>query len=244
MIDDALTNALERITSGRGFILASDYDGTLSPLVDDPAAAVPNQRSLASFIRISMAPGVDAVIISGRSIEILESLTHAPPNVTLIGTHGAQSETSAETAQLAGTVRQVTLALWEVSRLFDGTEVEPKPVGAAFHYRRATHPDDASKAALSVAHRFGARAIEGKMVVELVLGEGDKGSALTEFRLSHRAKPIVFFGDDSTDEDVFVMLDEQDVGVKVGPERSAARFRVTDTDDVAAALALIESRVV
>jgi trehalose 6-phosphate phosphatase len=46
----------------------------------------------------------------------------------------------------------------------------------------------------------------------------------------------VFLGDDVTDEKAFRRLREGDVGVKIGPGDSQARYRVDDPEDVAAVL--------
>jgi trehalose 6-phosphate phosphatase len=49
----------------------------------------------------------------------------------------------------------------------------------------------------------------------------------------------VFFGDDVTDEKAFARLTDSDIGVKVGPGQTLARYRVDSPDDVASALAVL-----
>jgi trehalose 6-phosphate phosphatase len=43
---------------------------------------------------------------------------------------------------------------------------------------------------------------------------------------------VLFVGDDVTDETAFVRLRDSDVGVKVGPGETAARYRVEDPEAV------------
>lgn len=75
--------------------------------------------------------------------------------------------------------------------------------------------------------------ILGKEVVELLVGDGDKGTAIADRRRRVGATAVVFLGDDTTDEDVLRTLVAGDVGVKVGEGATAAEFRVDDPDGVA-----------
>jgi len=65
-----------------------------------------------------------------------------------------------------------------------------------------------------------------------VLVDGDKGAAIAGLRLGWGADAVVFFGDDTTDEDVFATLGEGDVGVKVGDGPTLAGYRVSDPAEV------------
>jgi trehalose 6-phosphate phosphatase len=111
------------------------------------------------------------------------------------------------------------------------------------HYRHARQPERAAAAARSCAAHFQARVIEGKRVVEVLLSDADKGTAINHLRQALGTSVVVFFGDDTTDEDVFAAMQLDDVPVKVGPERSLARYRVADPTEVAQALtALLAAR--
>lgn len=235
MIDAALAAALRRVAYRAPLLVASDFDGTLSPIVADPSAAAPLDPAIDALVGLAEIPDVHAAIISGRSIETLAALTGAPPSVTLVGNHGAQRSDPDAYA----TVAAVTLALSGLAESFDGAVVEPKTLGAAFHYRHVAASEDASEAAREIGARFGARIIEGKAVVEIVVGEGDKGSAIVQMRDLWSVNGTVFFGDDVTDEDVFDALGSADVGVKVGPGDSAAGYAVDAPEQVAEALELL-----
>lgn len=235
MIDARLEGALRDAARRPVLLVASDYDGVLSPIVDDPSAAVSYGPAVDALAAISECAGVHAVVISGRSREVLETLSGAPPTVTLVGNHGAQSADPTS----AATALEVAAAVADLARSFDGAVVEPKPLGAAFHYRNVERPDEAAAAAREIGEGFGARIIEGKMVIEIVVGHGDKGSAVATMREQWSAGAVVFFGDDVTDESVFVTLGPDDIGVKVGPGPTAAGFRVADPFEVAGALELL-----
>ena len=235
MIDAALERALRDVARRPRLLVASDYDGVLSPIVDDPSAAVSHGPAVDAMAGIAVCSGVRAVIISGRSLEVLETLAEVPLSVTLVGNHGAQAVDS-DTAAAAAAVAE---ALTDLAGSFKGAVVEPKPLGAAFHYRHVREPDDAAVAAREIGDRFGARIIEGKMVVEIIVGHGDKGSAIAGMREQWTADAVVFFGDDVTDESVFTILGADDVGVKVGPGPTVAGYRVADPVDVGEALELL-----
>jgi trehalose 6-phosphate phosphatase len=220
-------------------LVASDFDGTLSPLVNDPLSAGPQPGAIAAVSALAELDGVDVVVVSGRSVETLHELTGAPEGVRLIGTHGAQQDGEPLPDNLRAEVVSMTRALAAVADEFDGAFLEPKPVGAALHYRNAEDRAGAAEAAIRVGERFGTRVLKGKEVVELVIGEGNKGTAISGVRTQQGSEAIVFFGDDITDEDVFEVMGGADVAVKVGSGPTAAQFRVADPADVVEAIEML-----
>ena len=231
MIDQALRAAIDRMAALPAVLFASDFDGVLSPIVSDPAAAAPHPEAIPAVEHAALLDDVEVVIISGRSHDVLAELTGSPAGVTLIGTHGAHHGDAID-PELQHRVATAVTALRAVEQEFEGSLVEPKPVGAALHYRNATDPAGASEAAQQVAADGGARTILGKAVVELVLADGDKGTAIESIRTSTGADGVIYLGDDTTDEDVFIRLRRTDVGVKVGPGPTAAAHRIDDPDEV------------
>ncbi|MEN8234369.1 MAG: trehalose-phosphatase [Actinomycetota bacterium] len=242
MIDPALREALRAAAAAPVLLVASDYDGTLSPIVGDPAAAVPHEPALTALIEVCDLPDVHGMIISGRSLDVLAQLTGAPQSITLIGSHGAQASGSSPAGpEQERTIADLNDALERVARSHEGAVLESKPSGAALHYRHSADPTAVLSAVEGIAARSDARVIEGKKVVEFVVGEGDKGTAVDHHRHVVEADRVVFFGDDVTDEDVFAVLGPVDIGVKVGSEPSLAQFRVDDPEGVADALRLLVS---
>jgi trehalose 6-phosphate phosphatase len=238
MISPSLRDALEAIANVEVLVVASDYDGTLSPIVDDPVAAVPNEYALKRLIAISAMPDVHVVVVSGRSQEDLAELTGEPAGIELIGDHGA-IHTGRGQATDQDALDQLAADLASVAGHHPNALVERKTHGVALHYRNALDEEAAADEARSVARNHNGRIIEGKKVVEVIMAEGDKGSAIETFRQRCAADAVVFFGDDTTDEDVFRTLQGIDVGVKVGPGPTAATYRVDDTDGVAMSLAFL-----
>lgn len=235
MIDHGLDHALKRVAAAKVLLVASDYDGVLSPIVADPARAIPHPVGLAAFVSVSTHPTVRPVLISGRSPKTLRSFVGSQAGIRLIGNHGAGTHGSLD-KKGEFTVAAATHELADVAERFPGTEVESKPFGVAFHYRNAIDPVGAAETARAVASRFDARTIHGKQVVEVVVGQGTKGTAVEAIRTETGADAAVYFGDDVTDEDVFRTLTASDVGVKVGNGDTAAEYRVRGPNEVAEAL--------
>lgn len=78
------------------------------------------------------------------------------------------------------------------------------------------------------------------MVIELAVIETSKGHALDILETQFGSDATVYIGDDVTDEKAFAHLTgEHDISVKVGDGDTAARYRIADTDDVAALLELV-----
>ncbi|MAY74013.1 MAG: trehalose-phosphatase [Phycisphaerae bacterium] len=230
-------------------LVASDYDGTMAPIVDNPAEARPNRSSMVAMRSLAAMPNTYGAIVSGRALSDLVELTGEPDNVSLVGSHGSEFDLDfadsldPEAAELRERVEQ---SLREISDGAPGTAVETKPASVAFHYRNA---DEAVAERSLEAIEKGPAAFEGvhakygKKVIELAVVATSKGMALNVLRHRFGASGVIFFGDDVTDEDAFVTLAGPDAGVKVGLEgETAARFRVADTDDVAKLLAQLCER--
>ena len=73
---------------GADGLLALDYDGTLAPIVDDPAAAVPLEG--VPELLDELAGRVEEVAaISGRPLSFLTR--HLPSSLTLVGLYGLET---------------------------------------------------------------------------------------------------------------------------------------------------------
>jgi trehalose 6-phosphate phosphatase len=247
-LDPELRAALVAAARARHLLVASDYDGTLAPIVADPAAAVPHPGSVAALAMLVGLPGTSVAVVSGRSLHDLAELLPVPPGVRLVGSHGAEHDADFARDIDDGAVRLRTRILEAVRLLTDGVPgvlLETKPAAVAVHVRRASRPDATRvlAAVLAGPGRIpGVHVTEGKEVVELSVVATGKGEALDLLRQQAGASVTVFLGDDVTDERAFTRLAQPDVTVKIGPGETAARFRVADPDEATDLLVLLAAQ--
>jgi trehalose 6-phosphate phosphatase len=232
-----LEPALAALAGRRPLLVASDYDGVLARLRDEPAEAVPEPGVAEVLARLAAVPGVTVALVSGRGVADLQATSGLTGPFRWIGSHGAEvdgpvpAEVAAERDRLAG-------ALAPLLEGTPGARLEVKPGSVAVHVRQVA--DRAAAAALLA--RVDAQADPsstrkpGKDVLELAVTDADKGTALRRLRRELGAAGALYLGDDVTDEDGFRALGEDDVTVKVGDGDTAARHRVPDLDGALAVL--------
>ncbi|GAB2653224.1 trehalose-phosphatase [Nocardia goodfellowii] len=230
-------------------LVASDYDGTIAPIVSDPAKAYPHRESVSALRALAGLTGTTAAVISGRALRDLAALSRLPVEVQLIGSHGSEFDVGfvhAIDSDARQLLQEVQTSLTQIAEDNPGASVEVKPASVALHVRNAS-PEIGRRALNSVrqgpACWVGVQTTEGKQVIELAVIPTDKGTALDTIRHQEGATAAVFFGDDVTDEKAFRVLSGPDLGIKVGDGESLARFRVDSTEMVSKALAfLLEER--
>lgn len=234
-MNDALRERLKAIAAAPVLLVASDYDGTISPLVEEPARAIPSPRALAALRALSTLDHTHALILSGRSRADLARFCGDDHNLRLIGSHGAEDAEGHCPDSPRELLAILARDLDEIAAAGEGLKVERKPLAAALHYRAASE-SLAQRALAAVldgpARTAGVTVRNGSKVIELCVTSADKGSALAAERFHAGATAALFVGDDLTDEDVFTTLTHTDLGIKVGDDPTAALHRVADVADV------------
>lgn len=247
-----LRDAVRRIAQTEHLLVALDFDGTISPIVDRAGDARPLPRSAAAFAGLAALPRTTTALLSGRALASLRAVASPPVDTLLIGSHGAEawlgpgsSELTLDESQrlLLAEVRGV---LEDIVEQAPGTLLEDKPAGVVLHTRLAEDDvaEDAVAAARSVLQeRKGVFLKNGKRVLETSVVNASKGEGLTFLRQITGATAVLFAGDDVTDEDALGRLEPGDVGVKVGLDFTQAEFRVESPVHVAELLeALLQER--
>ena len=238
MLPDDLTRALTSVAATPRLLVASDFDGTLAPIVNNPADARPLPAAAEALTALAELPDTATALISGRALAVLRELSGVPPSVHLVGSHGAEFDAGFAHRIDTALLHRITDELREIASDKPGVTVETKPASVALHVRNASPEDGAAAlaAARAASARWDAHATEGKAVLEFAVIQTDKGEAVDILRERENATAVVFLGDDVTDEKAFRRLRDGDVGVKVGPGESLAAYRVDSPGDVAETL--------
>ena len=241
-IERGLASAVARVAGRDHLLVASDFDGTLAPLVDDPARARALPAAEAALVSLATLPRTDVALLSGRSLASLRAGAGLlGEHAILIGGHGLEWDEAApepeETARLDAIVRLLDDATEDIP----GAWVERKPFSAVVHFRSVAPEQmpEARQAALAALEQEGAHVMEGHGVVEVLVREPAKGTALEALRSSVGADAVVYLGDDVTDDDAFAVLGQDDLAISIGPTPTGAAFQVASPRAAAEVLGLL-----
>ena len=244
MTCDAMTYLLS--TSGiaalRNFIdnrtlFAFDLDGTLAPIIADPAnIAIPENVRIRLLALQQIAP---VAVITGRSrADALKHLGFVPD--FLAGNHGAEGLPGCEESE-DGYVRLCCGWKKQLHELLPngnatGIVLEDKGATLTLHYRNATNRELAHAEILQAISRLEPRPRSGSGIfVENIASQAapHKGGALLCIMEHMGYSRALFVGDDATDEDVFRLDDARIMGICVGMKAdSAAGYYLRDQSEI------------
>ena len=193
----------------RDALIATDFDGTLAPIVPDPRGARALPGAVPALARLAKAVGTVAVI-PGRPVAdvIAYSGVNAVDGIIVLGHYGWQrwqqgEVTTPDPLPAIQSAREALPALLAEAGAPDGTWIEDKAHALAVHTGRAQDPEAALRllrAPLAgLAARLGLAAEPGRLVIELRPPSVDKGSALAGLVRERAARSVVFCGDDLGD---------------------------------------------
>jgi trehalose 6-phosphate phosphatase len=232
------------VERAREVALCLDFDGTLSPVVDDPDAARP-LHGVVDLLPTLAERFAAVAIISGRPAPYLAEHVGAP-GVRYLGLYGLQEMHQGRVRvdpRLEAALPMVTAAeasLRGSSPVRDsGAWIEDKVYSVAVHTRRVPDRDlwtDAiDRTARQVAVQHGLELIPGKMVWELRPAvRSDKGDGVRRVVAESSAQTVVMVGDDLGDIPAFAAVSEL-VASGHGGLRVAVRSEESPPDLLAAA---------
>jgi trehalose-phosphatase len=239
----SLGDVSQRLGTSEELFLAVDFDGTLTPIVEHPDQVELPERARDLLARLTRRDGLHVAVISGRRLDDLERLLGAG-RLFLAGAGGLETrdEDGRRRVHLPPEVKlpeplRQELEAW--CRRFAGAWVEDKRFSYALHYRGVA-------AALQPAFGAGVRRrarpyrsetqlVHGKRVFEVMPAVAWEKSAALRLWLDerHAAGPILFFGDDTSDEPVYTVVRERGgIAVAIGRTVSAAEFSLPSPTEV------------
>jgi trehalose-phosphatase len=227
-------------------VVCLDYDGTLAEFNSDPAAATPVpgvSRQLSRLIKPRAC--ITVAIVTGRRIADVRRLLGLERGLFISGLHGLEFRNADGTETVNSDASQHSTDLdavraWLANNVpsDQGFWIEDKQLTVALHFRLAS-PDEASRLSLRLDQFVASQTPTLKTarlvkVIEVMPGAASKALAIDLLR---RRVPLSFrfayFGDDSSDEDVFYAFGPEEIGILVGaPRESFASYRVDAPRDV------------
>ncbi|HWG38369.1 MAG TPA: trehalose-phosphatase [Terriglobales bacterium] len=226
-------------------LIAADFDGTLAPIVPAAGEAQALPRAAAALNALAERRDARVAVVSGRALSDLRARIPIPgcwyvgghgneisPELEPAPGHGRHGRMRAELAQAAERLR-ARMPEWP------GAKLEAKPYSLAVHFRKVPEFAEPIRQAFSgLAAEGDFRVLLGRKVVELLPASAlTKGHAVQRLRSRLGCDLAFYFGDDTTDEDVFALGDAQIIGVKVTHAESALASAAQCWVDAPAAVA-------
>lgn len=196
--------------------MALDYDGTLAPVVDRPADAVPAPGALAALTALAGRVG-SLALVTGRPAGVLVELAGltAIPGLVVLGQYGAErwdgalvgDPPSSGLAQL----RRELPALLGPATLEGRARLEDKGRSLAVHARGLADPqavlDAIAPRLRELAAAYGLEVHPGRLVLEIRPPGRDKRTALLSL-CTPLPSAVLYAGDDVGDLPAFDAVDQ------------------------------------
>ncbi len=194
-------------------------------------------------------------VVSGRDLAELEHLV-AIPGLVYAGNHGLEMSglgmdfVHPEASGYIESLAEITARLEQELRDVPQTLVHDKRLTLSVHYRNTPelYTEQVNSTVVSVVEPYASagqmKITRGKKVVEVRPNiDWGKGEAIAKIRQNCGDDPLpIFFGDDQTDEDGFVTVQNvSGIAVYIGPPRqeTKALHRLESPAEVAQVLAML-----
>jgi len=222
-------------------LLFIDYDGTMMEFHEDPQAVSPDDEVIALLSGLAADKKNNVVINSGRDRDTLEKwLGHL--DVEMAAEHGVWMKENGEWHLNPNVVDswmpKVRELLENLVERTPGSFIETKDYSLAWHYRSIDR-DLGQKRVREfrdmltyLIQNQDLQVLEGNKVVEIKNAGVNKGKATSHWVGKKDWGFVLGIGDDATDEDIFAALPEEGVSIKVGADRTAARYSLSGVSEV------------
>ncbi|PIR82188.1 trehalose-phosphatase [Candidatus Kaiserbacteria bacterium CG10_big_fil_rev_8_21_14_0_10_59_10] len=234
-----------RVRRAGGALLFLDFDGTLAEIATTPESARMSARTRRALK--ACVARYRVAVISGRALADVRRKV-GMRTVAYVGGHGTEYSigrlrgVSGLPAALRASLRDAARRFLPLCKEYPGLRIERKPSSVSVHYRRLepralrSFARIARRLCTDIAAEGSLRIMFGKRVLEFMPAIGfGKGHAVGLLRREldpRRTLPVIYIGDDTTDEEAFRAL-PREITVRVGVRRSsAARYVLRRRADV------------
>ncbi|HAM09797.1 MAG: hypothetical protein A2X04_12285 [Bacteroidetes bacterium GWF2_41_9] len=249
---DTLESIKTRYQKSQKRLFLIDYDGTLTPIAALPEMALLNKKTESQLKSIASDKRNTVAIISGREQKFIED-QFKKLDVILVAEHGFfikyPGGNWSINIELDLSWKEKILPVLDhyVDRC-NGSMIEEKYASIVWHYRNVDEDtasmrinelkDDLTEIIKSESNLL---MLEGDKVLEVKSMLYDKGTAGSSLISKENYDFILAIGDDRTDEDLFKIMPESGISIKVGSEPSKALYNIKDQAQIYEILALFLS---
>lgn len=215
---------VRRVRNAEHILLLTDYDGTLTPIVERPELAELPDTTRLLLQKLAHHRKFQVGIISGRAIGDLKELVGID-GIIYAGNHGLEIEgpgvkfINPLAEDLMPLLRLLHRVLVQTLTAIKGAFVEDKGLTLSVHYRQVDESQvsevaNAVESIVSTSRSVGKiKTTTGKKVYEIRPAvDWDKGKAIQLLMEKHTRKKrgplVIFLGDDRTDEDGFKVVNK------------------------------------
>ena len=234
-------------------LIMLDYDGTLVNFSTDINVVSPDEELL-DILQDLVADGRNkVVIISGRQHTTMEEW-FGKMKLDMVAEHGVWYKKAGgqwnEMIQFNVAWKKQLLPILQVyADRAPGAFVEEKSHSLAWHYRGAENSIGEFKANELIGNiryliaDLPLQLLQGNKVIEIKSSEIDKGKAAMACINAGQYNFVLAIGDDVTDEDMFKVVKESGITVKIGTNKSAAAFHFNNSKEARALLRNLPSKL-
>ena len=238
----AKDNMLDSFNKAKRRLLFLDYDGTLTGFQDHPDNAIPDESLMELLDQLSSLSNTDIVIISGRDKEtFIKWFNHKSYN--LITDHGVWLKEKDKTWKMMEHLKtdwkeHILPILETFTDRTPGTLIEKKQYSLAWHYRKADpelaqiRVEELNTVLTSLISNNDLSVLKGNKVIEIKSSNVNKGRAASRW-IDNKDYDFIFaIGDDWTDEFMFEELPDNAFTIKVGFEKTSAKYYIKGSEKV------------
>jgi trehalose 6-phosphate synthase/phosphatase len=238
--------------NGKRVLFFCDMDGTLAPISSYPQDVRLHEQTIELLQRVAQNKHCEFVVVSGRDKEFLEEqFLDNDFEFPLAACHGAYSYSPKDNLwhnlipNDSTKWKETVIEILELYTLrTPGSFVEDKGHALTWHYRNSPREFAdflANKLFFELEDTLAGQPVQvnrGKKVIEVKSIHANKGYFVQQWIQGQNKKPdiVVAIGDDTTDEDMFGILQErrdiQPYCIKVGKDSTQAHYFINEQNSV------------
>jgi trehalose 6-phosphate synthase/phosphatase len=236
LTEHRLSTVLNDFSKAKKRLLFLDYDGTLAGFHVDPQKAGPDKELYQLLDTLNELENTELYLVSGRDKDTFAKW-FLPKKYNMIVEHGVWISKNGEDFKMLENVKndwmeKIRPVLESFEDRTPGSFIEEKNYSLAWHYRK-TDPDfgnlranELNTVLTSLIANDDLSVLNGNKVMEIKSSNVNKGRATVRVLGEDDYDFVFAIGDDWTDEFMFQELPESAVTVKVGIQKTSAKYYI------------------